>query len=113
VGAKFFIWWWVALHELLLGALRADDIVAVGDESSADQGRLARGADEAVVVPMTVFERDKASAANSWNPTKIIRNQPSASKTCSRSPVPCTRVHAQKILSRLQFLGHSFFFIKK
>lgn len=52
------------LHELLLGALRADDVLAVGDEALADQRGLALRADEAVVVPVAVFERDEASAAD-------------------------------------------------
>lgn len=51
-------------HELLLGALGADDVVGVRDEAPADQGRLAGRADEAVVVPVTVLERDEASAAD-------------------------------------------------
>lgn len=53
------------LHELLLGAFRADDVFGVGDESSADQRRLARGADEAIVVPVAVLERNESGAADS------------------------------------------------
>lgn len=52
------------LHELLLGALWADDVFGVGDEPSADQRSLARGADETVVVPVTVLERDESRAAD-------------------------------------------------
>lgn len=52
------------LRELLLGALRADDVLGVGDEAASDQGGLATSADEAVVVPMPVLERDEAGAAD-------------------------------------------------
>jgi len=53
------------LHELLLGAFRANDVFGIRDEASADQRRLARGADETIVVPMAVLERDESGAANS------------------------------------------------
>lgn len=53
------------LHQLLLGTLRTDDILLVGDEATADQGRFAHGADEAIVVPVTVFERDETGTADS------------------------------------------------
>ena len=43
-------------HELLLGALWADDVLAVGDEALAHHAALAGGADEAVVVPVTTLE---------------------------------------------------------
>lgn len=52
------------LHELLLGALGADDVGSVGDEALAHQGGLALRADEAVVVPVAVLERDEAGAAD-------------------------------------------------
>lgn len=52
------------LHELLFGALWANDVLSVGDEALADQRRLALRADEAVVMPVTVLERDEASAAD-------------------------------------------------
>lgn len=52
------------LHELLLGALWADDVLSVGDEAFAHEGGLALSTNEAVVVPVTVFERDEASAAD-------------------------------------------------
>lgn len=44
------------LHEFLFGALGADDILSVGDETFADQRGLALRADEAVVVPVAVLE---------------------------------------------------------
>jgi len=53
-----------ALGQFLLGALRAQDIGAVGDEALAHERALAHGADEAVVVPVAVLERDEASAAD-------------------------------------------------
>ena len=53
------------LQQLLLGALRADDVVRVRDEAASDQRRLARGADEAVVVPVPVLERDESGATDS------------------------------------------------
>lgn len=52
------------LHELLLGAFGTDDVLSVGDEAFADQRRLALGADEAVVVPVAVLERDETGAAD-------------------------------------------------
>lgn len=54
----------VYLHEFLLGALGADDVLGVGDEPFANQAGLALRADEAVVVPMAVLERDEAGAAD-------------------------------------------------
>lgn len=52
------------LHQLLLGALGADDIFCVSDETSAHQRGFARSADEAIVVPVAIFKRDESSAAN-------------------------------------------------
>ena len=43
-------------HELLLGALRADDVLAVRDEALAHHRALAAGADEAVIVPVTALK---------------------------------------------------------
>lgn len=57
------------LHELLFGALGADDVLSVGDEALAHEGGLALRADEAVVVPVAVLERDEAGAADAWNNT--------------------------------------------
>ena len=47
-------------HEALLGALRAEDVLVVGDEALPDHGSLAGGAEEAVVVPVPPLERDEA-----------------------------------------------------
>lgn len=55
------------LHELLLGAVGAHDVLIDHDEALADQRVLAVRADEAVVVPMPVLERDEASAADACN----------------------------------------------
>lgn len=55
------------LHQFLLGALRTDDVLLVGDETAADQRRLADGADEAVVVPVAVLERDETGTTDSGN----------------------------------------------
>lgn len=52
------------LHELLLRALGADDVLCVGDKAFAHERGLAMRADEAVVVPVAVLERDEASAAD-------------------------------------------------
>lgn len=52
------------LHEFLFGAFGADDVLGVRDEAPSDEGGLARGADEAVVVPVSVLERDEPGAAN-------------------------------------------------
>lgn len=53
------------LHELLLGTLRTQNVRAICDETFANKRRLAHCADEAVVVPVTVFKRDESGAANS------------------------------------------------
>jgi len=53
------------LGQLLLGAVGAEDIRAVGDKALADQGVFAHGAHKAVVMPVSVFEGDEASAADS------------------------------------------------
>lgn len=52
------------LHQLLLGALRTQDVGAVCDEALAHQGAFAHGTDEAVVVPVPVLEGDEAGATN-------------------------------------------------
>ena len=51
-------------HQLLLGALWADDVLAVRDEALADHAALAARADEAVVVPVPALERDEPGAAD-------------------------------------------------
>lgn len=66
---------WVYLHEFLLGALGADDVLAVGDEALAHQARLALRADEAVVVPVAVLEGDEAGAADAWNVYKLFKKK--------------------------------------
>lgn len=63
---------WEYLHELLFGALGADDVLSVGDEALAHERGLALRAYEAIVVPVTVFERDEAGAADAWNLTILF-----------------------------------------
>lgn len=53
------------LHQFLLGAFRADDVLFVGNETTADQRRFADSADETIVVPVTVLERDETGTADS------------------------------------------------
>lgn len=55
------------LHEFLFGTFGAENIRTVGDEAFAHKGSLADGADETVVVPVTVFEGDETSSANTGN----------------------------------------------
>lgn len=52
------------LHQLLLGTLRTDDIVLVGDESAAHQAGAATRAVETIVVPVSVLEGDELGAAD-------------------------------------------------
>jgi len=52
-------------HQLLLGALRADDVLPVRDETLPHHAGLAGGADEAIVVPMSTLERDEPCSSNS------------------------------------------------
>jgi len=52
-------------HQLLLGALRADDVLPVRDEALAHHAALAGGADEAVVVPVTTLERNETGSTDS------------------------------------------------
>lgn len=51
-------------HKFLLGALRADDVLPIGDESLTDHAGLACPASEAVIVPMATFERDESGTAD-------------------------------------------------
>jgi len=53
------------LHELLLGTFRANYVFCVGDEASAHQRSFTCGADEAIVVPVTILERNESGAADS------------------------------------------------
>lgn len=59
--------WAGCSHQLLLGTLGADDVISISDEPSSDQGCLARSADEAIIVPVAVFERDESSATDTCN----------------------------------------------
>jgi len=51
-------------------AVRAQDVEASDQEATADQGRVALVADEAVVVPMTLVERDELGGAETSNGTR-------------------------------------------
>lgn len=52
----------------MFGAFRTNDISFVGDEATSDQRCLAGGANEAIIVPMTVFKRNESRAtdAGDW-----------------------------------------------
>lgn len=52
------------LHQFLLGTLRTDDVLLVGDETASDQRRFADGADETIVVPVAILERDETRTAD-------------------------------------------------
>jgi len=52
-------------HQLLLGALGADDVLTVRDEALPHHAGLAGRADEAVVVPVTTLERDEPRPSDS------------------------------------------------
>lgn len=52
-------------HQLLLGALGADNVLAVRDKTFAHHGCLAGGAHETIVVPVAALERDETGAADS------------------------------------------------
>ena len=43
-------------HELVFGALRTDDVLAVRDEALAGHGHFAEGADEALRMPVTTLK---------------------------------------------------------
>uniref|UniRef100_A0A182NH14 Uncharacterized protein n=1 Tax=Anopheles dirus TaxID=7168 RepID=A0A182NH14_9DIPT len=47
-----------------------DDVLLVGDETAPDQRRFAHRADEAIVVPVAILERDEARTADAWNGTE-------------------------------------------
>lgn len=53
------------LKNARFGAFRAEDVGTVGDEAFTNQTDVASGALEAVVVPVTILERDEPSASDS------------------------------------------------
>lgn len=55
----------IILFDAFFGALWAQDVGPIGDESFADQRSAATGALEAVVMPMAILERDESCAADS------------------------------------------------
>lgn len=52
-----------AAHEFVFGAIRTNDVFAVGDEAFASHGDLADGTDEALGVPVSALEGDEPGAA--------------------------------------------------
>jgi hypothetical protein len=55
------------LHELLLGAIGTEDIAFVGNETLANEWTSAHCADEAVIMPVAILERDKAGSSDACN----------------------------------------------
>jgi hypothetical protein len=53
-------------HELLFGTFRANDVFSIRDKALANQRSPARRAEKAIIMPMTAFKRDEASATNSY-----------------------------------------------
>ena len=53
-------------HKFLFCALRANDVVAVGDESFPNHRSVASRADEARVVPIPALERDETGTTNAF-----------------------------------------------
>jgi len=51
-------------HQLLLGTLRADDVLPVRDEALPHHAGLAGAADEAVVVPVSSLEGNESGSTN-------------------------------------------------
>ena len=51
-------------HQLLLGALRADDVLPVRDKALAHHAALARAADKTVVVPVPALKGNEARSTN-------------------------------------------------
>lgn len=52
------------LHKSFLGAFGTNNFLLVGDEAATYKGSRARSANEAIVVPMPVLERNETSAAD-------------------------------------------------
>ena len=87
-------------HQLLLGALRADDVLGVGDEALADEGGLAGGATEAVVVPVAAFEGDESGAADACR-RKLVNL---TTTTTTRQNVPShSSILKNNIVKKLRF----------
>lgn len=63
---RAFIRIYTYLQQLLLSALRAENVLRVRDEAFADERVAALRADEAVVVPVAVLERNEAGAAYAY-----------------------------------------------
>ncbi len=66
-------------HELLLCAVRADDVLPVRDESLPCHRHLAQGADEAVGVPVATLEADEpGSGRRCQHAFSLSKNVPTA-----------------------------------
>jgi len=63
-GAPISSWVSLALHQLLLCTVRTQNVALVSNESLANKRASAHGTDEAIVVPVSILERDEPSAAD-------------------------------------------------
>lgn len=55
------------LNQLLFGAFGTDDVVSIGNETASNQRCFAAGANEAIIVPVSVLEGDESSASEPGN----------------------------------------------
>lgn len=60
------------LHQFLFGAFWANNVSFIGNETTSNQRCFAESTDEAIIMPMTIFEWDETSATNSWKLFKSI-----------------------------------------
>lgn len=97
-----------ALHQLHLGAFRADDVVAVGDKATSDQRSFAARADEAIVMPVPVLEWDEASATNTC---KLIDANGAQIKLIPAVHLYCVRVLCLELF--LMIVSNAHIIIKR
>ena len=98
-------------HQLLLGALGANDVLHVRDEALADEGGLAGGAAEAVVVPMPALEGYEPGTADSWKASRpgIRKNDTHKRRKCKkRNHLKQVRVNLSKNANHAFQLIHAF-----
>lgn len=55
------------LHQFLFGTFGANNIGSIGDETTSDQTSLAAGTNKAIVMPMTILERNETSTTDTQN----------------------------------------------